>query len=895
MIDSNHPSRFRFWLWLIRGIGVIVPRRLRADWRQEWQAELSHRELLLAEWDRLNWRNRLDLLWRSTSAFWDALWMQTYRWEDAMIQDLRFGLRIMAKKPGFTLVAVLTLALGIGANLTIFSFVDTFFLRPVPAREHDRLVIAESSRNGGLLRDYNVSYPAYLNYRDHTQSFEALAAHYSTAPMNVVIEGDSRVANGAVVSANYFSMLGIQPHLGRFFLPEEDVVPDRDPVVVISHRMWQRYFGGDPSVLGKELNLNGSACQIIGVAPQDFPGVLAGFANEFWLPTMMLRLGYRWCDGITEADCRPLSLLGRLAKGRTLSEAEAELNLLARRLAPASPAEQERVISLRPAVGVRRDEREGFVYQMQLLMAVTGLLLLIACANVASLLLVRGAARRKEIAVRLCIGAGRWRLIRQFLTESLLLALAGGALGLLISGWAREALSGFYTTTYSSLQLEYDLSLSPRGLIYAFALTLLTGLLFGLLPAFQATRHDLVSALKDGAAPGQRHHRVRGALVIGQVALSLALLVAAGLLIRSESHVRQGANFDPQHVAAFRLRPALVNYPAEKARAYVSEVVRGLEATPGVQSVTWSSGSGLAWLDGGELRVRLPEQASLRPEYQPTAEHQRVALRFCETLRIPLLQGREFNEADEGSARRVVVINETLARHLWPEGWELESTLMLDDQPYQVVGITKDAQLRNLLEGPMPFVYLPYWVSNQKQLLDARFLVRVAGDPQTMLGSLRRAIVAIDPDVPISEDVPLTQQVNAIYKPVMLTSAVLSWAGALAFFLSMLGLYGVLAFAVSQRTREIGIRMALGAKRHNVLRLVIAQGLRLALAGVAIGLLAAYAATRLISSLLYGVSATDSLTFAVIPALLLGVALLACWLPARRATKVDPMVALRYE
>jgi len=409
-----------------------------------------------------------------------------------MIQDLRYGVRMLAKKPGFTLIAVLTLALGIGANLTIFSFVDTFFLRSVPARNPERLVIAEYSRKGGSLRDYNVSYPEYLTYRDHTESFEALAAHYSTAPLNVVIEGDSRVANGAVVSANYFSMLEIQPHLGRFFLPEEDAAPDRNPVVVISYWMWQRYFGGDPSVVGKELRLNGSPCQIIGVAPADFPGVLAGFANEFWLPTMMLRLGYRWCDAITESDCRPLSLLGRLEKGRTIAEAGAELNQLARQFAPGSPSEQERVISVRHAVGVRRDERDAFVYQMQLLMAVTGLLLLIACANVASLLLVHGAARRKEIAVRLCIGAGRWRLIRQFLTESLLLAIAGGALGLLISRWGREALSGFYTTTYSSLQRQYDLNLTPRGLIYALALALITSLLFGLLPAFHATSHDLV-------------------------------------------------------------------------------------------------------------------------------------------------------------------------------------------------------------------------------------------------------------------------------------------------------------------------------------------------------------------------------------------------------------------
>ncbi len=811
---------------------------------------------------------------------------------ETLLQDLRYGLRILRKNPGFTAAAVLSLALGIGANLTIFSFVDAFFLRPIPAREPERLVNVEASRNGQWNGYY--SYPAYTHYRDHSKSFEALVAHYSTAPLNLVIEGDARVANGAVVSANYFSMLGVQPRLGRFFLTEEDAVPDRNPVVVISYRMWQDRFGGDPAVLGKELRLNGAGCQIIGVAPADFPGVLAGFPNEFWLPTMMLRLGYRWCDAIADADCRPLQLLGRLAPGRTLAEADAELNLLAQQLAAVSPTEQGRMFSLQPALGVRRNEREDYRYQMRLLMTVTGLLLVIACANVSSLLLVRGAARRKEIAIRLSIGAGRFRLIRQFLTESLLLALAGGALGLLISRWARELLSVFYTTTYSNLQRRYDLSLSPRALVYALALTLFTGLLFGLLPAFQATRHDLARALKDeGGSQSPRRHWLRGALVIGQVALSLSLLVAAGLLIRSQSNVRQGANFDPQHVAALRLRPGLLNYSPEQAQTFTREVVRRLQATPGVQSVSLGSGSGLAWQGAGELRVGLPGQAPQRAEDQLRVEYKEVAPRFCETLKIPLFEGREFDERDRPGAQRVVVVNETLARRLWPQGAALERTLILNDQPYQVVGVSKDAQLRNALEGPRTFIYLPAWQKDFRQPIDARLLVRVAGDPQTALPQLRRVVAAVDPNVPISEDVPLTQQVSAVYTPVLLTSAVLSCAGALALFLSMLGLYGVLAFAVAERTREIGIRMALGAERRDVLRLVIAQGLRLALTGAGIGLAAAYAATRMVKSLLYGVSATDALTFIVTALSLLAVASLACWIPARRATKVDPLLALR--
>jgi predicted permease len=866
----------------------------RAD--QELYEEIDAHLRLLTERYVRQGMTEAEALWAARRQFGNVTLLREAHREtrgirpiETLLQDLRHGLRIFRKNPGFTTAAVLSLALGIGANLTIFSFVDAFFLRPIPAREPKRLVNAEGIRSPWPHGYY--AYPSYVLYRDHSKSFEALAAHYSTTPLNMVIDGDSRMVNGAVVSANYFSMLGIQPRLGRFFLPEEDAVPDRNPVVVISYRMWQDRFNGDHSALGKELSLNGAACKIIGVAPPEFPGVLAGFPNEVWLPTMMLRLGYRYCDALTDSGCRPLELLGRLAPGRTLGEAEAELNLLAQRFAPAYPSEQGRVISLRHTLGVRVNERADYAYQMQLLMAVTGLLFLIACANVAGLLLVRASARRKEISIRMCIGAGRWRLIRQFLTESLLLAVAGGGLGLLISRWATDLLAVFYNS--SGWDVRYDLSLSPRALVYALALTLSTGLFFGLLPALQATRQDLARALKDeGGSQSPRRLRLRSALAIGQVALSLALLVAAGLLVRSESNIRQGANFDPQHVVTLRLRPALLNYNPEKAQAFTREVVRRLEGAPGVQSVSLAKVS-MAWPRSGYVRVRLPEQVSNRPEEQLQVEYHEIAPRLFETLRIPLIKGRDFNDGDVAGAPRVVIVNETLAKQMWPGGEPLERILVVNEQPYRVAGVLKDAQLRNAAEAPMPFLYLPYWQNNLRPQIDSQIVARVTGDPQTMLPGLRRTIVAVDPQVPIGEATSLVWQINAVFKSVMLTSSVVTWTGALAFFLSMLGLYGVLAFAVGARTREIGIRMALGAKRSDVLRLVIAQGLRLALAGVGIGLLAAYAATRLMKSLLYGVSATDPLTFILIALLLMGVALLACWIPARRATKVDPLAALR--
>jgi len=879
----------RLHLRLIRLIGVIVPRRLRADWRQEWEAELRYRERLLAEWDRLDWRNKLELLRRSLAAFWDALWLQPQRWEDEMFQDLRYGARMLMKRPGFTLIAVITLALGIGVNLTIFSFVDTMFFRPLPAREPYRLVNAGAGQIGG-----GYAYPVYAHFRDHSKSFEALAAHYSTAPLQVADGGDSQMMNGAVVSANYFSMLGINPLLGRFFAPEEDAVPDRDRVVVISHGMWQSRFGGDPAALGKELRLNGSPFMIIGVAPKDFEGVSPGYPNDMWIPTMMLRLGYRWCDALTDLGCGPLGVTGRLAPNRALPDAQAELATLLSQFAAAAGI-RDRGVRLSPALGVREQDRPNLTYQMRLMMTMTGLLLLIACANVAGLLGAAGAARRKEIAVRLSIGAGRARLIRQFLTESLLLTLAGGVLGLLISLWAKNLLLVYYTTTGSTFRSSYDLSLNPRTLLYALALTIVTGFLFGLAPAIQSTRHDLVRALKDeGGSQRPRHARWRSALVVVQVALSLALLVSAGLLARSAAHVRQGENFDAQQVVALRLRPRLRDYGPEKAQAFTREAVRRLAAIPGVQSVSMSE-TNIAWRGSGNVRVRLPEQVYNRPEDQLRAPIHEIAPRLLETLKIPLIQGRDFNEGDRPGAPRVVIVNETLAQRMWPEGAALERILVVNDQPYRVVGILKNVQLRNATEAPLPFLYLPYWQNNLSPQIDSTIVARVAGDQQTMIPILRREIAALDPNVPIDGALPLMEHVNGLYKPVLLTSSVVLCASAIALFLSMIGLYGALAFAVSQRTREIGVRMALGAQPADVLKLVVGQGLRLVFAGVMIGLLATLAATRLMKSLLYGVSATDPLTFVVIALLLTAVALVACWIPARRATKVDPLMAIRHE
>jgi predicted permease len=805
-------------------------------------------------------------------------------------QDLRYALRMMRRSPGFTAVAVVTLALGIGANTTIFSFIDAFFLRPLPVEDPFRLVSVYGDPN-----PYSgFCYPEYTHFRDHSTVFAGLAAHYSTAPLNVVADGDSKEAAGAVVSGNYFSVLRVKPLLGRFFAPDEDAVPDRNPVAVISFGLWQSRFAGDPAIVGKPLRVNGAPFTVNGVTPQEFRGVLTGAPNEMWIPTMMLRVGWRGCDGF-KYDCRRLDLIGRLAPGHKIAEARAEISSLAAQLAAANPATNRgRSARLMPAIGPRPGEREYFSDQARLLAAVAGMLLVIACANLAGLLLARSSARDKEIAVRLSVGASRVRLVRQLLTESLALAALGGALGLALSGWAKYRLLGFYSAGAEGHQRFYDLSLDPRVLFYSLALSMLTGLLFGLVPAIQETRQDLTSALKEDAGSWtSRRGLLRSGLVAGQVGLSLALLVGAGLLTRSAAHVSQGANFDASHVALLRLRPGLLRYSPERARAFHREVVRRLEALPGVQSVTLARGLGLAWLGCCEFRVALPGNRPERQEDALRVAGHWIGPHYFETLRIPLVAGRDFDDRDRTGSPLVAIVNETLARRLWPDGSPLARLLIVDEKQYAVAGVAKDARLRNALEGPLPFLYVPYWQDDGQT--DSRMCIRVAGDPAAMLPLIRREIAVVDSGVPISEDMPMTRQVEGVYMAVRLASTVLTCAGAVALFLSAIGLYGVLAFVVNRRTHEIGIRMALGACPVDVLKLVLQQGMGLAVAGTALGLLMAAALTRLLASWLYGIPPRDPVTYLLGTLLLLTIALLACYLPARRATRVDPLVALRHE
>jgi predicted permease len=825
-------------------------------------------------------------------------------WLETLWQDIRFGWRMLCKSPGFTGVAVLTLALGIGANTAIFSFVDALFLKPLAASKPEELVRVYAKGPSGHY-GAGFSYPEFRRMHDHTSSFAALSVETERPQLHLVTGSDSEEIRGEFVSSSYFSLLGVQPRLGRGFLPEEDTAPGRDAVTVISDQLWQAHFNGDPAVLGREIHINGIAFKVIGVAPRGFYGDLKGLPAEVWIPAMMFgAAGYGCDDG--SYNCSLFDgMIARLAPGQILTRAQAEASSTIVWSATNWPERpSRRQIVLTSTNSESPDDQAEDAAQMHLLMLVTASLLLIACANLAGLLLARGVMRRREIAVRLSIGARRSRVVRQLLTESLLLASLGGVAGLGISFAAKQLLSKFYTTDSEGFRHLYDLSFDWRVLVYSMALVVITGTLFGLVPSLRASRQDLVTELKEGGAV---ETRTRGwlshALVIGQVALSMVLVIAAGLLIRSGIEVQRGTNFDPEHMIVLRLRPELTKYTQQQIDALVRRVDQRLSVIPGVQSVAFmEGGEGLVWdwRSGRDAQVSLPGQS---PEASAslTVRKQDVGRDFFRTLRIPLLQGREFDKQDGSGSPPVAIVNRALAQRLWPDGSAVGRSVLIHSQPFQVtqlfqvIGVCADIQPRNSVHAPEPHVYLSYWQSNATREGDIRLAIRVTEDPVVALPAIRRAIESLDPNVPIGEDMPMSEQVNLEYMPVLLAQRVMSFCGLLALCLSAIGLYSILAFGVRARTREIGIRMALGARREDVLRFVIGQGTKLAFIGVVAGAIAALISTRLLASLLFGVNTSDPTTYFCVTILLFLVAPAACYFPARRAMRVDPVQALRTE
>ncbi len=898
-------------LWLIRFLGLLVPERLRADWRQEWEAELRYRERMLAEWDKLHWQNKLDLWRRSLGALWDALLLQPRRLEDEMLQDIRFGIRMLLKHKGFTLVAVLTLALGIGANTAIFSVVDKLLVRSLPVKDPQALALVSGETVNPKFMNNIFSYPDYVDYRDQNEVFSGLAAFAWISARLGEGEGSDKFSLEAV-SGNFFSVLGVTAMQGRVIQDEDNRNEDAHPGAVISYSCWQRRFGGKPNVLDQTLMLNGLNYKIIGIAPAGFAGMRLEASIEAWVPLMMRRQ----LTGATTSFRKSqwLRLLGRLKPGITLSQAQVSFDLTARRIWEANTSEADRKLPfnekrmlLEPGGQGISSLRRSMPETLTMLSGVVALLLVLACANVANLLLARATARKKEIAIRLALGAHRWQIVRQMLIESVLLASLGAGIGLLFAPWLYRLLFAFmpyFDLGQSSLQDSLD----ARVLGFTAMAAILSGILFGIVPAWQSVREDLVPALKDGEGNvGQRERRwnVRSSLVIAQVALALVMLIGAGLLVRSlqqlfaidpgfraENLLIVGCDL-PRAMTAASNDEASKRAATERVNQYFDQLTEQVQALPGVEAVTTAM---LTPFDGniGKTSVMI-EGWQTKPDENLALEYSKVGAGYHNLMKIPLIAGRGFTDRDNANAPGVVIVNETLARTYFPNQNPLGKRISLgNNKPWlEIIGVARDYRLHNLMETPTPHLDLP--ALQQPFGGFARLLIRTKVDPLTVYPAVRKAALTLNTQVTVSPPTTLDYEIEGSLAASRMASTLTSLFGLIALLLAAIGLYGVMSYSVSRRTREIGIRMALGAERRAVLQLILRQGLWLTGIGLALGLLAALFLTRLLQSLLYGVGVTDPLTFVGVAFLLAAVALLACWIPARRATRVDPMIALRHE
>jgi len=814
-------------------------------------------------------------------------------------QNLRYGARMLLKRPGFTAIVVLSMALGIGANATIFSFVNELLLRP-PAveRPEELLEVWNHHRQRGSSFDSfsGLSYPEYEYYRDHNQVFsEMLAFGDDPAPISWSRKGQGEIIQGQSVSGNFFSCLEVKAALGRTFAPEEDCTPGTHPVVVLSHAFWQERLGADPNVVGSTMLLNGFSFIVIGVAPKGFTGLMIGAMPDVWIPLMMGPQTSHDQELLTRRSAHWILGVGRLKPGLTSTQATADLNVLANQLAQSYPKNNEMYEpAIFPATLLPGPAR-GYVNAFSgLLMLVVALVLLIACANAASYLLAQATARRREIAVRAALGASRSRLVRQTLAESVLLACLSGALGWLLTKWTAPLLLSFIPST-----LPVRFAVSPDYRVFGFTLlvSLLAGLLFGLAPAWQGTRIDLATSLKDGTSGGgARKSRLRSLLVVGQVAVCSLLLVGSGLCLRSLLHAQSiDVGFDTGNRLIATLDLSSLGYSEARGIAFFDNLIERTKTIPGVESASLTSHLPLGTVSWGET-VNIEGRQPPNGESGVGVNAMSVGPDYFKTMGTEVLRGREFASRDTEGAPRVVVINEEMARRFWPDRDPVGATLTMGhgnkEQRFQIVGVVKNGKYRTLGEQPRLFLYHSIL---QGYYARSTLVAKTSGDPASALAAVRREIGALDPNVAPTQVGALRDHMAFALFPARIVGVLLSVFGLMALVLALAGLSGLIAYSVSQRTREIGIRMALGAGTRDVLKLVIGEGMLLTLIGMAIGVGAAFGLARFLSELLYGVSASDPLTFSVIALLLIGVALLACWLPARRATKVDPMIALRCE
>jgi predicted permease len=878
----------RPYVCVVAMAAVIVPRRLRPEWRQEWEAELGWRERRLAEWGRLDSWQKRDLLRRSSSAFWDALWLQRERREDEMVQDLRFGFRMLAKNPTFTAIGVLTLALGIGANTAVFSFVNALLLRPLAGVvDPEELVqVGRQYPDKAYLSD--SSYPDYLDFLAQNTVTSGLAVVAPTA-FHLSTQGQTERVEGELVSGRYFDVLGVTAAQGRLISPADDVEGGQ-PVAVVSAALWRRRFGGTGNVAGTNVRLDGRNFTVIGVASEKFSGTKIGSARDVWVPLQTFRLlDPNAAMRFDNRHASWLEMFARLQPGVTLERARAEFSAIAQRLQIAYPESNARAAArVEPGLGRDIDVREDLRRFAYVPFIAVGIVLVIACANVAGLLLARAATRQNEIATRLALGARRLRIVRQLLTESITLALGGGIAGLFLGVWLTNWLRQLLPENYLFLSFNVDFGLDWRVFGFTFGIATATGMLFGLVPALLVSRPDLVPTLK-GARFSGRHGGIglRGILVVSEVALSLILLVAAGLCVRTLLNAAAiDTGYETRHVLTARIDLGRQNYSETQGRLFQQELLERIHAAPGVVAagfaVTLPLNDG-RWED------------SIRREGDPDrvqSFQNIISPRYFEAMKIPLLVGRNFSRNDDQHTPKVAILNQMLARFMWPNENPLGKRLAFKGQSIEVVGVVRDIKGRNLFEAPGRMLYLPL---SQYYKPGIVLHVRTEIPAATFASSLREDVYALDKDLPVFAIKTLDEHLTATLTPQRLLAHLITAFGVLALLLSAVGLYAVLAHAVTERYQEIGIRMALGASASDVMRLFVARGLKLAVFGMLLGLAASSGLMQLIERLLFGVSPLDPLTLTVVTVLLLLTALFACYVPAYRASRADPKVALRYE
>jgi len=879
-------------LKLIQFIGLIVPRRLRADWRQEWEAELRYRELLLADWDKLDWRYKLDLFRRSLGAFQDALLLQPERWEDKMFQDLRFGVRMLLKQPGFTLIAVLTLALGIGATSAVFSLIQGVLLTPPPYQNPEQLVLIQSARTNGQQtpRPPDWAGAQWQEWQKEAKSFDSIAAYRWSFNFLVSDEG-SESLQGMWVTRDYFRVAGLQPALGRTF-QDSDIGPNTPPVIILGHDLWQRKFSGDPNIVGKTIRVSRqeTAPTIIGVMP---PGI-----RFLPSPSMAQEPNYNvnaqvdfWTLAVVPPDRmkrQMWNVVGRLQNGATPNQAQAELSILAARQGQADQDFAGLTAQVQPlTVEMNREGRRILLP----LLGAAALVLLIACGNAAALLLVRGLGRQQEYAVRCALGAGRMALFRQVCVESLLLALLGGAFGI---GLAFGIVKLFKLVGGHAIPRLDAVTTGWPVLAFGFGAAVLAALLAGLIPALLASRLDPMNALKSAgpkSSAGRGERRLLRGVAMAQTALTLALLVGAGLLIRTMHNLANvQTGYDTGRILTMSVTAVQGNLDN-----FHRQALQRVSTLPGVQHAAFAWGvplTGNSWPGSVEIEG---QPAPAKPSDRLSIPLRSVTQDYFQLLGLPISAGRSFRSTDDDNAPRVAIVNQALVDRYFPQTNPIGKKVRLPGAPkpdLEIVGVVSNGRTEDLTQVAEPEIYVSFW---QMGAFSKHLVVRAATDPRAVAASVQRELRAVDPTAAVEKLKTLEQIRGDSQAARTFAMQLLVGFAIVASALTLIGIYGVLSLSVATRRREIAIRTAVGAERGDILKLVFGEGLRLIAGGVVTGLAASIALSQFLKAFLFGVSPTNPLILLGVGFLFICVALLACWIPARRATKVDPLEALRYE